>query len=109
MTDNKYPPFQFRLGRVVREAEDNGKGWVRFAISVNRSYDQNDTDWVNVSAKADKKAGQRALHLRKGDRVVVEGSYKETDGREGKVFRDFTAMSLYRAVDVEVSEDDDEL
>lgn len=108
MTDRKYPPLAHKLGRVVRgpEVEENDRGKrVKFAISVPLSYEPNDSDWVTVTAYDGKKAYDKALQVEKGDRVVVEGAYKVTEGRS-KPFHDITAFAIYRATEI-VAEDDD--
>ena len=65
--------------------------------------------WAGTTEAA-KKRYAKALALQKGDRVVVEGNYKESDGRDGKTFKDISAMALWRATEIEVgSEDDDDL
>lgn len=119
MATNAYPPFAHKMGRVIRPpdtVERGGKEYVTFPISVNRSFEKDDSDWVTVSVNVRKSNGDRnkyadqALALEKGDRVVVEGNYKESEGNKGgKVFRDIYAMSLWRATEIEADGDDDEL
>lgn len=112
MTDTKeFPPLAHKMGRVIRPAEVNDEtGWVRIPISVNRAYGPDSKgDWVTVSAKQGKKAADAILRLEKGDRIVVEGNYKESTGRNGdKVFMDMTAFMVWRAVEI-YTQDDDEL
>lgn len=114
MTDKKdFPPLAHKMGFVRRVAESKeykGDSFLEFGLSVNQNYDKDDPDrsvWVNVSVWSDK-LKPVALSLEKGDRVVVEGNYKEREG-SGKVFRDLRAFAIWRAVEIKPGEDEDDL
>lgn len=113
MSDGKFPPLAHKLGFVRRLAETKeykGDSFLEFGLSVTQNYDKDDPDrsvWVNVSVWSDK-LKPVALSLEKGDRVVVEGNYKERDGG-GKTYRDLRAFAIWKAVEIKPGDDEDDL
>ena len=107
--ERKYPPFDFRIGRLIRDAEEAKAGQrdvTKFTVAVNKSYDRDDDYLVGVTVFNDKLRAL-CLGLRKGDRVALEGTYRVRE-YNGKEYHDFVPMSVYRCV-LPTAEDDDEL
>ncbi|HYE77043.1 MAG TPA: hypothetical protein VEI97_03570, partial [bacterium] len=68
-SERRFPPFQFRIGRVIRPAVEettrNGKTLVKFPISVNQSYEKGDDYWLDVAVFSER-GRKAALALSKG-------------------------------------------
>jgi hypothetical protein len=105
--ERKWPEFDFRLVRLVRDPESSttktGKEVVKALGAVNKSYDKGDDYLLGISAFG-KNPMAALLASEKGDRLVLEGTYK-TQESGGKTWHDFVPMSVYRAVQVEASDD----
>ena len=106
--DRKYPPFEYRIGRLSRDPEvaSTAKGeFVKLNLAVKQSFDNDDTEWVSVAVFSEKLRPKAEL-LRKGHVVAVGGNLKRTPGRDGREFVDLTAFILNRAVEIEPEVDD---
>jgi len=107
--DRKFPPFEYRIGRLSRDPEikTTSKGEiVSLNLAVKQSFDDNDTEWVSVAVFSEK-LQPKAKSLVKGNVIAVGGPLKRTPGRDGKEFVDLTAFILQRAVDIQIDESDD--
>lgn len=112
MTERKYPPFQYLVGRVTRNPEDSetksGKEITKLSVVANRSFERDDSFFVEVAAFGGSNHGEKMRAtlnaLTKGDRIAMEGTLKERE-YNGKTYYDFTPMSVYRAVQVEADDD----
>jgi len=66
-------------GRLTADPElkytQTGKALVRFALAVNRRYNRDETDFINVTAW-DKKAELASQYLHKGSLIAVTGSIR---------------------------------
>ena len=105
----KYPPFEYRIGRLSRDPEiaETAKGEiVKLNLAVKQSFDDNDTEWVSVAVFSEKLRPKAAL-LRKGHVVAVGGNLTRKPGRDGREFVDLVAFILNRAVEIEAEAEDD--
>lgn len=107
MTDRKYPPFNYLVGRVTRNPEESttpkGTTVVKLSVWRNYSFDKDDGSFVDVTGFSEK-IRATLLSLSKGDRIAMEGTLKERE-YNGKTYYDFVSMSVYRAVQVEADDD----
>lgn len=106
----KYAPFEYRIGRLSRDAEEatiGSKECVKINLAVKQSFEDNDTEWVSVVVWSDK-LRPAAATLRKGQQIAVGGNLKRTPGRDGREFVDLSAFLLYRVVDIEVEDSGDD-
>lgn len=108
--DRKYPPFEYRIGRLSRDPEvkETSRGEITsLNLAVKQSFDDGDTEWVSVAVFSEK-LQPRARSLRKGNVIAVGGSLKRSPGRDGREFVDMSAFILQRATDIEDSDDSDD-
>lgn len=80
-------------GRLTADPElkytQSGKAFARFSLAVNRSYNREETDFINCVAW-DKKAELAAEYLRKGNQAGVQGSirvraYDDESGQKKRI------------------------
>lgn len=78
------------LGRLTNKPElrytDSQKGYTKFAIAVPRTFNRDETDFINCMAWG-KTAEIIAKHFDKGSQILVEGSvqtgsYENADGKK---------------------------
>ena len=106
MTERRYPPFDFLVGRVTRNPEDakaGAKDVVKASVFRNFSYDKDDGTFVDVTAFGER-AKTALRNVSKGDRIALEGTLKERE-YNGKTYFDFVPMSVYKASEP-VADDD---
>lgn len=80
-------------GRLTADPElkytQSGKAFARFSLAVNRSYNREETDFINCVAW-DKRAELAAEYLRKGNQAGIQGSirvrtYDDDSGQKKKI------------------------
>lgn len=80
-------------GRLTAEPEmkytQSGKSYAKFSLAVNRRYNREETDFVNIVAW-EKKAELVSQHLHKGSLVGITGSlrirsYEDDQGAKRKI------------------------
>jgi single-stranded DNA-binding protein len=106
MTDRKYPPFHYLIGRVTRNPEETTAGTrdvVKLSVFRNFSFDKDDGSFVDVTAFGEGPK-RKLLNVSKGDRIAMEGTLKERE-YNGKTYYDFVPMSVYKAVEPEADDD----
>jgi len=106
VTERKYPPFDYLVGRVTRnpeEAQAGSKAVVKASVFRNFSYDKDDGTFVDICAFGER-AKAALLNVSKGDRLAMEGTLKSRE-YNGKTYWDFIPMSVYKASEP-VADDD---
>lgn len=80
-------------GRLTADPElkytQSGKAFARFSLAVNRSYNREETDFINCVAW-DKRAELAAEYLRKGNQAGIQGtirvrSYDDDAGQKRRI------------------------
>lgn len=91
----EYPPLAHKAGVITRDPQEKetAKGdIVVFSMAVPQSYGENGNVFVDV-AVFNEGLQEVAKGLIKGNKVVVEGSYKERNV-DGKTYRDLIAFRI---------------
>lgn len=88
-------------GRLTADPEikytKSGKAYAKFSIAVNRRYNRDETDFINVVAW-DKKAELASQYMRKGTLVGITGALRvrsyETEGGEKRKITEVVVENL---------------